>query len=418
MNGGVVFLPALQGRFGNWIYYAALMKLSDLDARVTYAGVIYKNKQLSQLVQRVLDDKKRALDIETYLRKTDDRFFNSLVVGVQGGMPQWHPFEIKLTGRAHKRNQLSDADREVVGYLELSGQEILFALDGQHRLAGIRRAIKKDPDMGEERISVLFVPHVDTAAGLRRTRSLFVAINKKAVPVKKRDIIALDEVDLAAIVTRKLVDEMPIFARGQVDLDRFSPSIPAGAEALTTIGNFYDVIKVVVGEIVGSKTSAEQVQGARVRLPDARIEYYARETRAFLEKLVALDPKLAEALAAKDFGPKVIAGRERENSRILFRPIGLMIFARVIAQLCKEHSLVQALRIAKRLPLRMAEAPFAELIWDPRRNRMITANAALCVSLLLYMLGEQAADQRLRERYAKFKGVPVARIRLPAKFKT
>jgi DNA sulfur modification protein DndB len=237
---GVVFLPALQGRFGNWIYYAALMKLSDLDERVTYAGVIYKNKQLSQLVQRVLDDKKRAHDIETYLTKTDDRFFNSLVVGVQDAMPQWHPFDVKLTDKAHKRSQLTDADRDIVGYLELSGQETLFALDGQHRLAGIKQAMRKDPDMGDERISVLFVPHVPTPAGLRRTRSLFVAINKKAVPEKKRDIIALDEVDLAAIVTRKLVDEMPLFSRGQVDLERFSPSIPAGADALTTIGNFYE----------------------------------------------------------------------------------------------------------------------------------------------------------------------------------
>lgn len=415
---GPVYLPALQGRFGDWTYYAALMKLSDLDERVTYAGVIYRSKELSKLVQRVLDDKKRAQDIETYLTKTDDRFFNSVVVGVQDAMPQWHPFEIKLSGKAQKKSHLPDGDRDTVGYLELSGQETLFALDGQHRLAGIRRAILKDPDMGDERISVLFVPHVDTPAGLRRTRSLFVAINKKAVPVKKRDIIALDEVDLAAIVTRKLVDEMPLMSRGQVDLERFTASIPAGAQSLTTIGNLYDVSKIIVGEVVGSKTSAEQVQGTRVRMPENRIAHYAKEARGYLEKLVALDPELLAALSAKDFGPRIAAGRERDHSRVLFRPIGLTIFTKVIAQLTGKHTLAEAFTIAKRIPLNLSDAPFLDMIWDARRNRMTTANAALCVNLLLYLLGEAPGDQRLKDRYAKFKGIPADKVRLPPRFKS
>jgi DNA sulfur modification protein DndB len=412
-----VFLPALQGRFGDWIYYASLMKLSEISQRVTYANEIYKNPKLSQMIQRALDDKKRAADIDTYLRNTDDRFFNSLVLGVHGAMPQWHPFDITFADKSHSPSNLPASDRDMVGYLELSGGETLFALDGQHRLAGIKRAIRKDADLGEERISILFVPHVDTPAGIRRTRSLFVAINKKAVPVAKRDIIALDEVDLAAIVVRQIVDEAPMFARGQVDLERFTASIPAGAEALTTIGNFYDVVKIVVGDIIGNKKSAEQIQGTRIRLPEARIKQFTLLTRSYLEKLVALDPELLAALSAKDYGPKVMAGRERDHSRLLFRPIGLTIMTKVIAALKTKHSLDKAFSIAKRIPLNLSDAPFAELIWDPKRNRMITSNAQLCVSLLLYMLGESQSDPRLRTRYAQFRGVTVDKVRLPPKFK-
>lgn len=412
-----VLLPALQGRFGSWLYYAALMKLGDVEARVSYAREIHKNPKLSEMIQRRLDDRKRAADIEHYLLHTEDRFFNSLVVGIHGGMPQWYPFEVNVRNKAHSLASLPDSERDVIGYLELDGTERLFALDGQHRLAGIRQALRKSASLAEERVSVLFVPHVDTPAGLRRTRSLFVAINKKAVPVSKRDIIALDEIDLAAIITRQLVDDVALFNRGQIDLDRFTPSIPAAAPALTTIGNFYDVIRIAIGEVVGAKNRAEVAQASRTRLPDARIVHYAREVRTYLETLVSLDPLLKTALGARNFGEKIVEGRGREDPRILFRPIGLTIFTRVIGQLCKERTPEKAFEIAKRIPLGMSAPPFVDVIWDPKRNRMMTTNATLCVALLLYMLGITEADRRLRERFALLQGVPVEKVRLPARFK-
>jgi len=412
-----VLLPALQGQLGSWTYYAALMRLSDVESRISYAREIHKNSRLSDMIQRRLDDHTRAADIEHYLLQTEDRFFNSLVVGVYGGTPQWHPFEVNLRHKSHNLKNLPDSDRDAIGYLELDGRERLFALDGQHRLAGIRRALQKSKTLGDERVSVLFVPHVETPSGLRRTRSLFVAINKKAVPVSKRDIIALDEIDLAAIITRQIVDDVASFNQGQIDLDRFTPSIPAGAPGLTTIGNFYDVIKLALQEVVGIKNRPELVQAARTRLPDQRIAHYAKEVRGYLDSLVGLDPELKKALATKNFGPKIVAGRGPEDPRILFRPIGLSIFTRLMGQLCKSRSQAEAFKMLRRVPLEMSEAPFVDVIWDQKRNRMMTTNAPLCVGLLLYMLGAEPADRRLRERYALLKGVPVDKIRLPNKFK-
>lgn len=410
-----VLLPALQGSLGSWLYYATLMKLSDVENRVSYAREIHKNPKLSELIQRRLDDRKRAGDIEHYLLHTADRFFNSLVVGVHGGMPQWHPFEVNVRNKTHSLRNMPDGDRDVIGYLELDGNERLFALDGQHRLAGIRQALKKSKTLGDERVSVLFVPHADTSAGLIRTRSLFVAINKKAVPVSKRDIIALDEIDVAAIVTRGLVDDVALFSRGQIDLERFTPSIPATAPALTTIGNFYDVVKIAISEVVGVKNRAELSQAGRTRLPDDRIVHYMRDVRGYLEALVALDPELKSALTDRNFGQKIVEARERNEPRILFRPIGLSIFTRVIGQLCKSNTPKQALEIARRIPLEMSASPFVDVIWDPKRRRMMTSNATLCVGLLLYMLGTTQADRRLRDRYALLKGVPAESVRLPAR---
>ncbi|TJW91363.1 MAG: DGQHR domain-containing protein [Mesorhizobium sp.] len=411
-----LYLPAIQGQFGSWLYYAALMRLADLQKRVRYAREIHDNPKLSEMIQRSLDDKTRAQDISDYLIKTQDRFFNSLVVGVHGGHPQWHPFDVEVRNNAHRLSDIDDKDREALGYLEFNGKENLFALDGQHRLAGIRRALEKNAEIGDDRVSVLFVAHQTDAKGLRRTRSLFVAINKKAVPVAKRDIIALDEVDLAAILTRRFVDEQVLFNQGQIDVDRFTPSIPAQAPALTSIGHFYDLIKLVLGDIGARRGDDELKLATRVRLPDRTINRYADEVLDYLERLIALDSELDTAMRSKSFGELIPAGRAAPKNRLMFRPVGLTIMMRLIASMQWEHTLAATFKLVTKVPLELTKAPFKGVIWDDRRNRMITANASLALALLQYMLGERQADAKLRERLAVAQGVPGASVRLPARF--
>ena len=411
-----LYLPAIQGQFGSWTYYAALMRLSDLQERVRYAREIHDNPKLSAMIQRSLDDKTRAQDISDYLVKTEDRFFNSLVVGVYGGHPQWHPFDVDVRNHAHRLADIDSTDREALGYLEFNGKESLFALDGQHRLAGIRRALEQYQALADDRVSVLFVAHLADPKGLRRTRSLFVSINKKAVPVAKRDIIALDEVDLAAILTRRFVDEQPPFNRGQIDVDRFTPSIPAAAPALTTIGHFYDLIKLILGDIGARQGDEALRRAARVRLSDREINRYAKQVLEYLERLIALDSQLDTAMRSRNFGPAIAAGRTAPQHRLLFRPVGLTIVMRLIASLRPDHTLAAAFRLAKKVPLELTRPPFKGVIWDDRRNRMVTSNASLTLALLQYMLGERKADQKLRDRLAVAQGVSTASVRLPARF--
>src|SRR4051812_45734858 len=118
-----LYLPALQGQLGSWLYYACLMRLSDVAARISYAREIHQNSSLSDMIQRRLDESKRGKDIQQYILRTADRFFNSLVVGVYGGDPQWHPFDVKVRNREHADSIHDDG---VVGYLELNGSEHLF----------------------------------------------------------------------------------------------------------------------------------------------------------------------------------------------------------------------------------------------------------------------------------------------------
>ncbi|WAC59651.1 DGQHR domain-containing protein [Brevundimonas sp. SL130] len=413
---GQLFLPALQGAFGDWTYYTALMNLSDLVARVGYASQIQSNDKLSDLMQRALDDQGRGADIARYLEATPARFFNALVVGVQGGAPSWHPFGLSSSLADHDLGTVIERDQDLVGYLQLRGDETLFALDGQHRLSGIRTALNDGVKIENEKVSVIFVPHIPTVEGLRRTRGLFISLNKKVVPVKRKDIIILDEVDLPAIITRQLLDEHPWFSRGQVDFDRFGNALPATSDAWTTIGNFYDVNKAVIGSVIEGRRAEELKDAERNRLPDDRIAFYKDGVIDFYKRLAALDPILKSAFEGNDVSNVCRAARTSDSPHLLFRPVGLKMIVRTAAELRKSKSVASTFKELGRVPILMDEKPFSETIWDTDRDRMDNKGESLGTRLLAYMLGLSAADEKLRQSYADWRGVEREGVRLPNRF--
>lgn len=409
-----LLLPALQGQFGDWTYYAALMPLSEVRDRITYAREIHKNEKLSDAIQRRLDDQERAADIAEYLQETQDRFFSSLVVGVMGGDPQWHPFDVRPQIEEHL--DLVDGEHgDRVGYLELRGDEKMFALDGQHRLAGIRKALEVDDELATEQVSVLFVPHRNSAEGFRRTRNLFISLNKKAVQVKRPDIIALDEVDPSAIIARNLVDLHPSFSRGQIDVERFTNSLPASATVWTTIGNLYDVINVALPRIMAPDSAQEIADGKKIRLPDDRLEHFQGLVVSYFDILAKWEPGLKAVYEQRNAAKTLAEGRSKADPRLLMRPVGIKIVTAVFAELRKTRSLAKATALAAKIPMSLNDAPFRNIIWDPERGTMIPKGASLAQRLLLVMLGDRERDPRLVRSYAEWFQKDPSNVRLPNK---
>ena len=165
-----LLLPALRGIMGDWVSYSCLMSLNEISSRVHYARDIHKHAALSQMIQRRLEGE-RSEKIADYLKRQPQRFFNSLVVATYGGSPNWHPLEEVRDRR--QRGRLKDLTQETVesvGFLALRGDEKLFALDGQHRLAGIKRTIKDGIEQDPyDEVSVILVAHEATPKGLQRT---------------------------------------------------------------------------------------------------------------------------------------------------------------------------------------------------------------------------------------------------------
>ena len=203
-----LILPALRARMGDWIYYVTFLQMEEIAKRVELAEEVHPSSMLKEMIQRQITD--RANPIAEYLLNQQQRFFNSLIVGVYGGSPNWYELAIGT-------NQLFDAEalplylEGALGILRLDGEEKLFALDGQHRVEGIKKALKKNENLKIDEVSVIFVAHQTGEGGMERTRRLFTTLNRYAKPVKKSEIIALDEDDIIAIITRQLVEEYPLF---------------------------------------------------------------------------------------------------------------------------------------------------------------------------------------------------------------
>ena len=201
-------IPALRACMGDWVYYVTFLRMEQIAERISIAQEIHSSKVLKDMIQRQITD--RSKQISDYLLKQPQRFFNALIVGVYGGSPDWYELDIRT-------NHLFDAEalpREldgVLGFLRLDGTEILFAIDGQHRVEGIKQALQENAELKQEEVSTIFVAHRNDPVGMERTRRLFTTLNRYAKPVSKSEIVALDEDDILAITTRELVEKHPLF---------------------------------------------------------------------------------------------------------------------------------------------------------------------------------------------------------------
>ncbi len=416
-----ILLPALQGQFGDWVYYAAIMPLSEVKDRIGFAHLLHKNRNLGNLIQRQLQDsgsgkRNRQDAIANYLKETDSRFFNAIVVGIYGGEPVWHPFGITARPDFNMENIGYLAEQERVGFLELTGTERLFALDGQHRVSGIKRALENGGNASGDILTVLFVPHLNTDTGIQRTRRLFIDLNKRAVPVGLKDIIILDEIDLPAILARRLVDDHKWFSHGQVDIKSFTSTIPADSDALFSIATLYTVIKRLLSNALAASVEerVEVKEAINIRLSEARIDYYYNRVLQYFCSMAKLNVELQRYLEEGPNSGIAQIARSPEVRNVLFRPVGQIAFANAMAMIAKSKDLNAAFERAHNFPLDMALPPFRGIIWDTERKRMIAKGAPLAGRLLTYMSGIEVDRRKLLYSYRLALGSESAQ--LPQKF--
>ena len=395
-------MPALRGSFGDWTYYSCLMPVRDIAKRVSYADDIHQSKALSDLIQRTLEGK-RSEHIAAYLN-TPERFFNSLVLATYGGSPEW--FEIgnfKSSGSSEIFREVAAEAMDSLGFLRLGPKAKIFAIDGQHRLAGIRAALASDHAASQDVISVLIVGHKTTAIGLQRTRRLFTTLNKTAVPVRKKDIIALDEDDVMAIIARRLVETNEHFKDPRIAVIG-SPNIPVGNKTcLTTITNLYDILKILF--LFDTKNRSDR--HLRFNRPtDDRLDHYYGVATSYFAALGNAFGPVSEVLTGAD--PEAITSVHRipDGGHMLFRPIGLEIFTRLVTEFSKTRNieLSAAVNMLKALPMDLAKAPYAGVIWDRGRGTIKTTGKSLALNLLRHAAGLETKATLLSE-YRRTLGV-------------
>ena len=411
-----LYLSSLRGIIGDWVYYPCLMKFRDIAERINLAEEIYESKTLNELVQRELREN-RGQEIRAYLIQQEQRFFNSLIVAVYEGDPNWYGITNLRPNDKLDIRKVPDEVVESIGFLDLSGGERLFVLDEQHRLVGIKEAVKENPELGDDELTVIFIAHNTDSAGKEKSRRLFTTLNRNSKPVLRGKIIALDEDDTMAIIARRLVVENPMFMEKRI-LNNATNNIPlSNSTCLTTIGNLYDLLGILFTKIYvvskNKRLAKIKEELTQTRLSDEILGQHYKNACDYFTRLAYSFAPLTEFCTASDYSAVVKKYRNPEGGSILFRPIGLTIITEIVSTLVKKYPLDRCFELVSKLPTDLTAEPYNGVIWHLTRKRM-TGGKTLVRNLLLYMLDAYDGDEdKLHQDYAKALGVEQNKIQLP-----
>jgi DNA sulfur modification protein DndB len=414
------FIPAFECAVGDWKYYIAMMKYSEVARQVCFAYELSSNVELGQLVQRGLSC--RTEDITRYLVNSQHRFLGALVVAAWGGEPTY-------TGLVMDDPDgiLRGIDRGF-GVLTFDGSQQYFALDGQHRLRAIKDALKQKPELASDDICVLLVTHRDTPEGRIRTRRLFSNINRNAVKTAAAEDIVLDEDDGFAVLVRRLLDEHDfckvdgrvkvktnVGSNGELKLagNSIAKSDP---KAFTTLPVLYDIIQYLGWDF------PVEVRSRKARPAEHELE---RCYKILIERLSCLlsscgdiRAKLETATDARDLRGR--PGREADGHPYM-RPVIQKAVARVVGEIVAQGQLSwdEVLSRVAKLDWRMSEAPWTA-VFSVSAKKMLTGkdNVEVLLQLLHVHLApsNSSAIKRARKAFKDILGVsyPVSEDQLLA----
>ena len=381
--------PALRCRMGDWVYYVTFMSFADVDKWIRPTDEIHKSARLSEWIQRQLVNN-HAEAIATYLRNQPERMFNALFVGVYGGEPQWGELQISApsgTVPFDATDDELDTLSRSIGVLCLSGEEKLFAVDGQHRVVGIKQAVAEDPQLGDEEVSVILVGHQTTPDGRSRAQRLFTTLNTTAKHVSQTDLIALDEDNGAAIVTRRMIDEFDLFEAGH--FIAFAPGAnlrDVDIDAITSVVTLYKLVETLVPCVPGIK-KASFIHG---RPSNVALNEAYKLCCVYWTLLLEHISQYRDVLQFKT--KRAVDFRKPDSNHLLFRPIGQRVFAEATTRLVQtlNWGLDTAIAQLATAPLWLHEPTWYYILWNPRDETMLAKpkNKALAKVHLLKAISQ------------------------------
>jgi len=209
-----VSFPAMRGTIGQREYYSCMMKMNVVPKMFTFRD--WAEFTPEEREQRVLNQK-RVPSIAKYITENEDGYlFASITASYKC------PVTFKPNGD------------DGLGMLEMDFQEAEFVInDGQHRCAAIAHALKENPALGEETISVLLFPYENRD----RMQQMFSDLNRFVQKTSKSLDILYDKRDPLSRLTLEVISGVDVF-EGMVDRDAISISIRS--PKLFTLSAIYD----------------------------------------------------------------------------------------------------------------------------------------------------------------------------------
>src|SRR4051794_27987424 len=196
----IVSFSAMRGEIGQRAYYACLMKLGSIPKMFTFRD--WAEFTPEDREQRVLTTK-RVPQIAKYITDNEDGYLFASITASYKCAVNFKPM---------------DGPDGAIGVLDMDFDSASFVInDGQHRCAAIAQAIKMNPALAEESISVLLFPYESRA----RVQQMFSDLNRYVAKTSKSLDILFDKRDPMSTVTLEVCKKVPVF-KDQVDKDAIS----------------------------------------------------------------------------------------------------------------------------------------------------------------------------------------------------
>ena len=397
-------IPAIRGILGDIVYYTSSFTFKQIAERVKKIDQdLHTSTSLKDQLQRSLT--KNYESITDYILSQKEHFFNALVLAVYDGDPVWNEIEVGFKGE----------DYYNMGFLRLNGEEKIFPVDGQHRVEGIKDAIKKSPELEDETIAVILIGHHKDKEGMEKTRRIFSTLNRYAKPVSTGDIIALDEDDTVAIVTRNMLESFPLFMNENISDEKKTKAIvEKDTKSFTSLIKLYETNKIVYKYYTSFRDNTKRIHSSteidkflKFRPKQEDIDDFEKYLTEFLELFINSFEGMKEYVASteKDAAAKY---RNRENGGLLyFRPVALPQLVTAILETCfrSKVTLSDSMSAYSQLEMCISKAPWVKVLWDAESRTMIMKNKTLVRPLLMFMYDRSVLNAKelesLRIRYAK-----------------
>jgi DNA sulfur modification protein DndB len=225
-----VSFPVMRGNIGRRQYYSLLIPLSEIPHLFKFNDWQQCTPELR--AQRVLN-KPRVTDIAKYMLENEDGYlFSSITASYSCPV-----------------NFIPSTDNPETGTLEVDLEELEFIInDGQHRCAAIAAALKENPALGKEKISVLLFE----TESLERLQQMFSDLNRFVQQTSKSLGMLYDHRDNLSALTMEVSEQVDVF-RGLVDKEKIT--IPLRSPKLFTISALYEANEELLGKKIAKKDS-------------------------------------------------------------------------------------------------------------------------------------------------------------------
>lgn len=254
---------------------------------------------------------------------------------------------------------------------------MIFALDGQHRLKGIRKAYKENLELADLEIPVIFVIHNHNQVD--KTRRLFTVLNKYAEKPRGAELIILDEDDVAAINTRKLVVEHPVLSKENALSNSKSGAISTNDNtSFTTLVTIYNINKKLYSKPKTYYTSRPNQQV---------IDDLYEKSNLFWNTLFETFPELIQYIDGENdivLNGSPIYRSSQSGGNLLLRPVGQELIANAFTKFNTGELNVFSEKLSQ-IDFNLSGNIWKYIFWN---GKMLGGNAKLKNILLLYILGK------------------------------